>query len=85
MPITDDQASSTDGTLLVATVEGKRKWQITLWLLALPLTFHWPHQVTQSCLASKRVRKCESYYIPGKKGEVVNVLKTFPVLHLNRG
>lgn len=86
---TDDHASPTDGVfteiLLVATTEGKRTWQIALWLLALPLTFHWPNQATRSCLTSKRGGEVQPYYVPGKKGEVGNVLKTLPVPHLNRG
>lgn len=50
--------SSPFKTLLVAEMEGKRLGQITLWLVALPLTFHGPNQVTWSCLTSKGVGRC---------------------------
>lgn len=54
-PLTD---SSPSETLLIVRAEGKRMWQTMLWLLALPLTFHLPNQVTWSCLTSRGVGKC---------------------------
>lgn len=65
--ITDDWTSPADGALPVATAGEKRMWQVTLCLLALSLTFHWPHQVARSCSVSEGIGKCESYSIPGKK------------------
>lgn len=47
--------SAPSKTLRVATAKGKRMWQITLWVLLRPLTFHGPNQVTWSCLTSKGV------------------------------
>ena len=74
--------------LLVARMEEKRPKQVTLGLLALPLTCQGSSQVTRSGLTSKRVGRCNPtmchrwgdaiLLCAKRKREALNVLMTFP-------